>query len=597
MRKVVVLSVLALIGVLAGPAGSAPIHVENASFEAPLVDPNGFGAWPVIDGWIELDLDELGSQNTGVFLNTEEGSPDRVANADGAQLAFLGSQQGNALEQDLEATYEAGCDYWLTVGVCVSALYAPMQDEPADTLELAFYYVDGLDRVDIAVEAASAAGLSSTELLDHSVHLPAVEPNDPWAGKPIGIAIRAAGEAGGFWDLDNVRVRDCRPVVVDVANASFEAPAVDPNGFGAWPVIDEWIELDLDELGSQNTGVFLNTDEGSPDRVGNAVGAQLAFLGSQQGNALEQDLEAIYEGGYDYRLTVGVAVSSRYRPAPTDMLEIALYYLDGPNSVDIAVGEVPAAGLSSTHLQDFSVYLPAAEPNDPWLGSPIGIAIRAIGEAGGFWDLDDVRLLKSQPIAVAVENASFEAPELDPNAFPALPVAPGWRELDNDLEASTNTGVFGNTAPDSWDHINNAQGSQLAFLGTQAGNGFEQDLKAVYRTGFAYRLTVGVGISSRYPPSVAEPADRLELAFYYWDDNDAVVDIARQALTAESLSVGWLTDYSLSLPRVDAEDAWAGKPIGIAIRALGEPGGFWDLDNVRLTESVLEADPGVTIQE
>jgi len=41
---------------------------------------------------------------------------------------------------------------------------------------------------------------------------------------------------------------------------------------------------------------------------------------------------------------------------------------------------------------------------------------------------------------------------------------------------------------------------------------------------------------------------------------------------------------------VQAGDAWAGKAIGIALRAVGQPGGFWDLDNVRLIEFVPDPD-------
>ena len=174
--------------------------------------------------------------------------------------------------------------------------------------------------------------------------------------------------------------------------------------------------------------------------------------------------------------------------------------------------------------------------------------------------------------------------------------AVGWTELDNDTESSTNTGVFANTAPESWDHMNNADGNQMAFLGSQAGNGFEQDLPAVFQIGRGYRLTVGVGISSRYPPSVAEPLDTLELAFYYWDDTDTVVNIIGRVVTAEGISQGWLTDYSLSLPGVKVDDPWAGQSIGIAIRATGQAGGFWDLDNVRLIESVF-AEPGSNVEE
>ena len=80
------------------PVWSASIPIENASFEAPVVDPNGFGAVPLAEGWTEIDNDTLGSTNTGVFANTAADSPDHVGNADGSQLAFLGSQQGNALQ-------------------------------------------------------------------------------------------------------------------------------------------------------------------------------------------------------------------------------------------------------------------------------------------------------------------------------------------------------------------------------------------------------------------------------------------------------------------------------------------------------------------
>ena len=98
------------------------IPVANYSFE----DPNGpFGtppALPYATDWIELDMDPLGySQNTGVFLNVTG-----IADANGVQLAFLGSQEGNAFLQDLNATYQVGKSYKLTVGVCVSAQCRPV---------------------------------------------------------------------------------------------------------------------------------------------------------------------------------------------------------------------------------------------------------------------------------------------------------------------------------------------------------------------------------------------------------------------------------------------------------------------------------------
>jgi hypothetical protein len=399
LRSIVCLSMLLALPLwAAAPEVSVPIPVENASFEAPVVDPNGFGAWPFMDGWLELDLDAVASSNTGVFANTPLGSPDRLVNADGQQLAFLGSQQGNALEQDLRTVYRVGCDYQLTAAVGVSSRFPPSAAVPADTLELVLYYLDGNQPVDIVHQAVEPNGLSSTQLQDFSVSLATVRPGDAWVGKTIGVAIRAAGQAGGFWDLDNIRLVESMPTSIPVENASFEAPPIDPDASPALPLVDGWLELDLDAVAGSNTGVFANTPPDSPDRLLNADANQLAFLGSQQGNALEQDLTATYQVGRAYRLTVGVGVSARFPPSaatPVDTIEIALYYVDQTGPVDIVRRSVEAKGLSSTQLQDFSVYLDTVQPGDAWAGKPIGIALRATGAAGGFWDLDNVRLAES----------------------------------------------------------------------------------------------------------------------------------------------------------------------------------------------------------
>jgi hypothetical protein len=595
MRHLINLYVLVLFGSWAAlPALSAPVSIpiDNASFESPVVDPNGFGAVPLVDGWTELDIDTVSSANTGVFANTEPNSFDHIVNADGSQLAFLGSQTGNALEQDLEAVYKVGCNYRLTVGVSISSRFPPSTVEPVDTLELVLYYRDANDVVDIAKQTVEVAGQFYTELQDFSLELEPVRAGDAWAGKTIGIALRSAGQAGGFWDLDNVRLIELTPVLIPIENASFELPVVDPNGFGAVPLVDGWIELDVDAVSSANTGVFANTEPNSFDHIVNADGSQLAFLGSQTGNALEQDLEAVYKVGYSYRLTVGISISSRFPPSavePVDTLELVLYYRDANDVVDIAKQTVEATGQSYTELQDFSLDLAAVQAGDAWVGKTIGIALRSAGQAGGFWDLDNVRLIELAPVLIPIDNASFESPVVDPNGFGAVPLVDGWTELDVDVVSSANTGVFANTEPNSFDHIVNADGSQLAFLGSQTGNALEQDLEAVYKVGYSYRLTVGVSISSRFPPSAVEPVDTLELVLYYREAND-VVDIAKQTVEAAGQSYTELQDFSLDLATVQVGDAWAGMNIGVAIRAEGQAGGFWDLDNVRLIVSASEQD-------
>ena len=576
---------------LVNPAQSALIPIENASFEAPFVDPNGFPAVPLVEAWTEIDVDTLASSNTGVFANTPAGNDDHVINADGNQLAFLGSESGNALEQDLNTIYKAGCEYRLTVGVSISMRFPPSGIEPVDNLELVLFYRDSNDVVDIASKKIEAVGLSSTELTDFSLQLPTVETGDAWAGKTIGIALRSDGMPGGFWDLDNVRLDESQPVSIKIENASFEAPFVDPNAFPALPLIEAWIETDNDPLGSTNTGVFANTPGGKTDHIVNPDGRQLVFLGSESGNGLSQELNAKYTAGCDYHLTVAVGISSRFPPSvvePMDTVELALFYRDVNDAiVDIVYQPVDAVGITATQLVDFSVHLPTVQSSDAWAGKAIGIGLRSAGMPGGFWDLDNVRLVESLPVSVPIANASFEAPIVDPNGFPAVPLVDMWTEIDNDALSSSNTGVFANTPVDSNDHIVNADASQLVFLGSESGNALEQDLNTTYKVGCNYRLTVAVSVSGRFPPSSIEPVDTIELALFYRDGND-VVDIASQIVEAAGLSSTELIDFSLYMPTVQFDDAWADKEIGIALRAVGMPGGYWDLDHVRLGESLPE---------
>jgi len=597
------------------PALPVSIPIENASFELPVVDPNvNYSEWPFVNGWIEIDLDTLSSANTGVFSNTPQGNPDHITNADGNQLAFLSSQEGNALEQDLVATYKAGRSYSLTVAVAISE--SPFsQLQPDDTIEIALYYSDPNDpniHPDIISKTVEAKGLSSTQLQDFSVYLPILNSSDAWAGKTIGIAIRATGQAGGFWDLDNVRLEELLPVSIPIKNASFEFPVIDPllNPFGADPNIDGWTEIDNAPLGdSVYTGVFANTEPnnvnyfGDHDHIFNADGNQMAFLGSEAGNALEQDLSAMYNIGCDYHLTVAVGTSFMFPPSteePIDYLELALYYRNDSEPVDIVSLLIPAMDPNQW-LKDFSLSLLSVSADNPWAGKKIGVAIRAAGAAGGFWDLDNVRLEEFLPVSIPIKNASFEYPVIDPlNAFGAGPIVDDWVEIDVDPEGlSRNTGVFANTEPNSFDHIVNADGSQLAFLYSEEGNALEQELSDPYKPGCAYRLTAAIGVSSRLPPTILEPVGTLELAFYYRDVNESgeSIDIVTRTIEATGLYPTKLRDYSLYLPASPSDDNWANKTICIAIRATGVPGAVWVLDNVRLGQSLSSEDFILTTKE
>ncbi|MCP4454190.1 MAG: hypothetical protein GY809_22235 [Planctomycetes bacterium] len=554
---------------------SALLVIENPSFESPHVDANAFQALASVDQWIETDNDTENSANTGVFPNPDISSPGHLANADGDQLAFLGSEQGNAIEQVLTDQFQSERAYRLTVSVGVSSMFPPSE---LNALELALYYVDGNEPVDIAVESVPAAGASSSELVDVSLTLPVVRADHAWAGQAMGIAIRSAGPASGFWDVDHVRVEEMDPVALPVDNASFEMPVVDPNAFQALPYVDLWAERDNDGENSANTGVFPNPGEASPGHLLHADQRQLAFLGSEQGNGLEQTVQSVYRSGCSYQLTVGVGVSALFPPSAENSLEVVFTYLDNNEPVAIVAQTVSAPDYAPSHLQDVTVNLGPVGNDDAWAGQYIGIAIRSVGPASGFWDLDHVRLNELLPTWHVVENPSFEGPAVDPNAFPVLPFADQWVEQDQDSEGSTNTGVFLNSPRGSDDHVINAQGLQLAYLGSAQGNAFEQELAVSYEAGSGYRLTVGVGVSSQLPPG---QENALDMVMYYHDGNEPVT-IVSQAVFATGLSSTHLEDVSVYLPTVHSDDAWAGLPIGVALRSVGPAVGFWDLDRVRL---------------
>jgi hypothetical protein len=177
---------------------------------------------------------------------------------------------------------------------------------------------------------------------------------------------------------------------IPVANYSFEFPVTEY----AIPIVSLWRDIDLDEDYSSFTGTFKNTSAGSDDHVWNADGDQLGLLNDLAGNALEQEFAATYEVGKSYQLTVGVCTSKNSTPPAGTSLELAFYYISNGQFSDIVTAPVSIEGLTSTFLEDFSLILETVEAGNPWAGKNIGIAIRSTGSSGGYWDLDNFRLVE-----------------------------------------------------------------------------------------------------------------------------------------------------------------------------------------------------------
>jgi len=219
-----------------------------------------------------------------------------------------------------------------------------------------------------------------------------------------------------------------------------------------------------------------------------------------------------------------------------------------------------------------------------WLSRPAALLV-ALG-----WGL------AAQAENIAVPNASFELPA---TGFVTIAISswgktpqPAWYDPSGGFDWVQLAGTFLNTVPSSPDHIDNIDGNQAIWLfavpeigvfmdATTSGGVFDR----TYEVGKAYKLTVGIIGSGG---GMLEGAS-LEVALYYRNQAGAKVMIATTPVVynvAQFPNNTHLVDCSVEIPTVRPGDAWAGRPMGLQLLSTVTPeleGGYWDLDNVRLT--------------
>lgn len=193
-------------------------------------------------------------------------------------------------------------------------------------------------------------------------------------------------------------------VSLPVPNASFESPAPPP-GFPASPVIDDWLKtpqpiwFDPAATGgitwSQLSGVFPNTPVGADDHIANVHLNQAAYLFALPEVGLYQDLDARYQAGFAYTMTVGLMGGGGIPEGNT--IGLSLYYRDGAGSLvpvtTSTVAYAPANFPTARTLYDFSASVPTVQPGDAWEGQNIGVLLLSTSGTGvGYWDADHVRL-------------------------------------------------------------------------------------------------------------------------------------------------------------------------------------------------------------
>jgi hypothetical protein len=210
---------------------------------------------------------------------------------------------------------------------------------------------------------------------------------------------------------------------------------------------------------------------------------------------------------------------------------------------------------------------------------------------------------------LTVPNGSFESPVAPREAPYASPEIDEWQKSAQPVgyDPSTNgpwayqMGEFFNV-PFPGQFIDNCDGAQAAFVFAWPDAGLFQDYDSIFgmnttpshafnaefKTGHAYDLTVGVIGGGG---GMNEGAT-LQLSLYY---RDAFSDQVIVASTGITNSTGLFptnthfVDFRVHVPWVKPTDTWAGRHIGIQLlstTALDLRGGYWDVDNVRLSETV-----------
>jgi len=211
--------------------------------------------------------------------------------------------------------------------------------------------------------------------------------------------------------------------------------------------------------------------------------------------------------------------------------------------------------------------------------------------------------------SITVPDYSFESPVTvfaspDIDSWQKTPQAAWWVDTTvggtNFIWADL-TGEFGNTPAGFPGHIDNCDGNQALWIFADPQVGIFQDydstdwsnsvpthaFDATFEAGKSYRLVVAVLGGGGDMTNGAS----LMLGLYYRDASSNQVVVAATNIVYSAALFPDNTnfiDFSAQLDTVQAGDAWAGQHIGILLLStvgFDLMGGYWDLDNVRLTSA------------
>ncbi len=206
--------------------------------------------------------------------------------------------------------------------------------------------------------------------------------------------------------------------------------------------------------------------------------------------------------------------------------------------------------------------------------------------------------------SIAIPNGSFELPvvsfvDVFIESWQKTP-KPDWYDEGGGFLWIDLTGAFKNTPPTSPDHLDNCDGKQAIWMFAVPGAGLFQDYESTdstntppthafnarFEAGKSYALTAAINGGGGGMSNGAT----MQISLYYRDLASNMVTVAATSITNSSELFSnhtHLIDFQAYVPTVKSGDAWAGRNIGIQLLSTVSSnlqGGYWDLDNIRLSE-------------
>jgi thiamine pyrophosphokinase len=252
------------------------------------------------------------------------------------------------------------------------------------------------------------------------------------------------------------------------------------------------------------------------------------------------------------------------------------------------------------------------------------VIMRSVATIVGILALTALRGLSTE--AILIPNGSFESP-VTTYASPFMDSwqktpKPDWYDETGGFSWTQLTGQFSNQPPS---YIDNCDGKQAAWMFVIPEVGIFQDydyptnhaFNATYEIGKSYHLTVGLIGGAQV---LQVDGATCEIALYYRDSASNVTVVAATTVTNLPTIFSNKThfiDFHADSAFVKASDPWAGEHIGVrvfsSITDTNLEGGYWDLDNVRLTSTraptlsnpvwtngqlsfILQSEPGMTLE-